>query len=358
MGEWRGLEVGGRRIVVAGAGSRALGTVTALLEAGARVLVVTPEPTHAVADLADRGRLALLVGPIGPAALDGAALVVLGDPEPSQADVGRWADDQGVLVCRLETSGAPAADPDPKTVGEVVLVGGGPGDPGLLTVAGLQAIKDADVIATDRLAPLAVLEQAREGVEIIDVGKIPRGPGAEQRSIEDLLIDRARAGSTVVRFKGGDNFVFGRGGEEWQACAAAGVPVRIIPGVTSAIAAPAAAGIPVTHRTLSQGFTAVTGHVPPGDPRSTIDWPALARTGTTLVIMMGMANLAAIADTLITNGLPADTPSAVIADGTTTSMRVLRAELSEVAAAARADGLGAPATVVIGAVAGFSAGQS
>ncbi|WP_407939706.1 uroporphyrinogen-III C-methyltransferase [Microlunatus soli] len=233
------------------------------------------------------------------------------------------------------------------------MVGGGPGDPGLLTVAGLQAIKEADVIAADRLAPLAALEQARDGVEIIDVGKIPRGPGAEQRSIEDLLIDRARAGNKVVRFKGGDGFVFGRGGEEWQACAAAGIPVTVIPGVTSATAAPAAAGIPITHRTLSQGFSAVTGHVPPGDPRSTIDWPALARSGTTLVIMMGMANLAAIAETLIINGLEPTTPAAVIADGTMASMRVLRADLSAIADAATREGLGAPATVVIGRVAAF-----
>ncbi|WP_228266169.1 uroporphyrinogen-III C-methyltransferase [Microlunatus elymi] len=242
---------------------------------------------------------------------------------------------------------------DAVRAGEVVLVGGGPGDPGLLTVAGLAAIKDADVIAADRLAPLAALAQARPDAEIIDVGKIPRGPAAEQRSIEALLIERAQQGLKVVRFKGGDNFVFGRGGEEWQACAAAGVPVRIIPGVTSAIAAPAAAGIPVTHRSLTQGFTVVTGHVRPDDPRSTVDWAALARTGTSLVIMMGMAHLPVITETLINNGLAADTPAAVIEDGTLSTMRIVRAPLADIAASTRAEGLGAPATIVIGAVAAF-----
>ena len=238
--------------------------------------------------------------------------------------------------------------------GRVILVGGGPGDPGLITVAGLEAVRAADVIAADRLAPLPVLAQAREDAEIIDVGKIPRGPGVPQQTIEELLVDRARAGKIVVRLKGGDGFVFGRGGEEWQACAAAGIPVTVIPGVTSASAAPAAAGIPLTHRQLSQGFTVVTGHVPPGDPRSAVDWPALATSGLTLVIMMGMANLSAITATLISSGLDPATPAAVVADATLATMRSVRASVAEIAAQAEEAGLGAPATAVIGAVAGFS----
>lgn len=241
-----------------------------------------------------------------------------------------------------------------ESTGRVILVGGGPGDPGLITVAGLEAVKAADVIAADRLAPLPVLKQARADAEIIDVGKIPRGPGVPQQTIEELLVDRALKGKTVVRLKGGDSFVFGRGGEEWQACAAAGVPVTVIPGVTSASAAPAAAGIPLTHRQLSQGFTVVTGHVPPDDPRSAVDWPALAGSGLTLVIMMGVANLAAIAQTLINSGMDPATPAAVVADGTLDSMRTIRAPVAEIAAQAAECGLGAPATVVIGAVAGFS----
>ncbi|SDS80278.1 uroporphyrin-III C-methyltransferase [Microlunatus soli] len=363
MGAWRGFEVGGRRVAVVGTtsagirGSGSLGIITALLEAGADLLVAAAQVSSAVVDLAERRRLRLITAGLDRSDLDGTALVVVVEPgTPDAVLASRWADDHGVLRCEPEgssTGATSASTSTPGSTGEVFLVGGGPGDPGLLTVAGLQAIKEADVIAADRLAPLAALEQARDGVEIIDVGKIPRGPGAEQRSIEDLLIDRARAGNKVVRFKGGDGFVFGRGGEEWQACAAAGIPVTVIPGVTSATAAPAAAGIPITHRTLSQGFSAVTGHVPPGDPRSTIDWPALARSGTTLVIMMGMANLAAIAETLIINGLEPTTPAAVIADGTMASMRVLRADLSAIADAATREGLGAPATVVIGRVAAF-----
>lgn len=241
-----------------------------------------------------------------------------------------------------------------EVTGRVILVGGGPGDPGLITVAGLEAIKTADVIAADRLAPLPVLAQARPDAEIIDVGKIPRGPGVPQQTIEDLLVDRALKGKTVVRLKGGDSFVFGRGGEEWQTCAAAGIPVTVIPGVTSASAAPAAAGVPLTHRQLSQGFTVVTGHVPPGDPRSAVNWQALAASGLTLVIMMGVANLQAIAESLINYGMDPATPAMMVADGTLDSMRSVRAPLAEIAVQAAESGLGAPATVVIGAVAGFS----
>ena len=163
------------------------------------------------------------------------------------------------------------------TPGTVVLVGGGPGDPDLITVAGLRAVRQADVVLYDRLAPLAVLDEMRPDAERIAVGKIPRGACTPQERINEILIERARAGRTVVRLKGGDNYVFGRGGEEAQACALAGVPVDVIPGVTSAVAVPALAGVPVTHRSLSQGFTVVSGHVPPGDPRSTVAWEAAGR---------------------------------------------------------------------------------
>lgn len=170
------------------------------------------------------------------------------------------------------------------TPGEVVLVGGGPGDPDLLTVAGLRAIQQADVIIHDRLGPVSALGEARPEAELINVGKVPRGDFTPQEEINALLIERARRGLRVVRLKGGDNCVFGRGGEEWQECAAAGIPVRVIPGVTSAVAVPALARIPVTHRSLTQGFTVVSGHVPPGDDRSQLDWRALAQTHTTLVL--------------------------------------------------------------------------
>ncbi len=355
MGDWRGFEVDGRRAVVAGADARAVGAISELLQAGARVRVVAAATGPAVADLAARDRLELIDDSFAPALLDDASFVVLGSLHPDrEAEIVADAARRNLVLYRLYPAGRPTGPAGGSGVGRVILVGGGPGDPGLLTVAGLQAIRDADVIAADRLAPLAVLAQAREDAELVDVGKIPRGPGAEQQSIEELLVDRARAGKLVVRFKGGDSFVFGRGGEEWQACAAAGIPVTVIPGVTSASAAPAAAGIPLTHRTLSQGFTVVTGHLPPGHPGSTVDWAALAATGTTLVIMMGMANLPTIARVLIEHGLPATTPAAVVEDGTLPSMRTVRARLDEIAGRSAAEGLGAPATVVIGAVAGFS----
>lgn len=239
------------------------------------------------------------------------------------------------------------------TPGEVVLVGGGPGDPDLLTVAGLRAIRQADVIVHDRLGANAALVEARQGVELINVGKIPRGAFTPQEVTNDLLIDRARQGLRVVRLKGGDSFVFGRGGEEWLACVAAGVAVRVIPGVTSAVSVPALAGIPVTHRGISQGFTVVSGHVPPGDPRTSIDWASLARSGTTLVILMGVHNLDPIAQCLMGAGMATDTPTAIVADGSTDQQQRLSSTLGEVAGLAAAENVRPPAIVVIGKVAGF-----
>ncbi|HYI58898.1 MAG TPA: uroporphyrinogen-III C-methyltransferase [Microlunatus sp.] len=241
-------------------------------------------------------------------------------------------------------------------VGHVTLVGGGPGDPGLLTLAGLAAIKDADVIICDRLAPLAALSEARPGVEIIDVAKIPRGEYTPQEKINELLVEHGRAGRRVVRLKGGDSFVFGRGGEELLACAEAGLAVTAIPGVSSAFAAPALAGIPLTHRSLTQGVTIVSAHLPPGHPGSTLNWAALARANTTLVIMMGVATLAEVAADLIDQGMDPATPAATVADAGLPSQRTVRADLARIAEATRTAGIRPPAITVIGAVAGFDAG--
>ena len=234
---------------------------------------------------------------------------------------------------------------------EVVLVGGGPGDPDLHTVAGLRAVRQADVIVHDRLGPVSVLQEARPGAELINVGKIPRGAFTPQEEINAILIDRARRGLRIVRLKGGDSFVFGRGGEEWQACAEAGVAVRVIPGVTSAVAVPALAGIPVTHRSLSQGFTVVSGHVPPGDPRSQVDWKALARTGTTLVLLMAVKFLPEITAALVDAGLRATTPAVIVADGSTPEQRFWSATVVDIAEVAEAHAVRPPAIVVIGDVA-------
>jgi uroporphyrin-III C-methyltransferase len=240
--------------------------------------------------------------------------------------------------------------------GRVTLVGGGPGDPGLLTLRGSQALADADVVVVDRLAPLAVLDGLREGVEIVDVSKIPRGRFTPQEEINDLLVSRARDGLVVVRLKGGDSFVFGRGMEEVIACAEAGVAVEVVPGVSSAIAVPELAGIPLTHRGVSQGFTVVTGHAAPDDPRSTLDWDALARTGTTLVILMGVETLVPVVAALVKAGRDLSTPLACVMDGGLPSQKVLRGTLASVVGSGPPAELRPPAVIVIGAVAAFATG--
>lgn len=239
----------------------------------------------------------------------------------------------------------------PLIPGSVTLVGGGPGDPGLLTVAGLAALQQADVVLVDHLAPQQSLAHCRPDCAVIGVGKRPHGEFVPQERINELLVEHARSGRRVVRFKGGDNFVFGRGGEEWQHCAAAGVAVRLIPGVTSSVAAPALAGIPVTHRGLVQGFTVVSGHVAPGDPRSDLDWAAVARTGTTLVVLMGVTHLAGIVDALLAAGLAATTPAAVVARAGHPDMRTVRGTVADIVV--RAEGIRPPAVTVIGEVAGL-----
>ncbi len=236
-------------------------------------------------------------------------------------------------------------------MGTVTLVGGGPGDPGLVTVAGRDAIAAADVILADRLVPQEALAWARPDAEIIDVAKVPGGRSTEQAEINRLLIEHAKAGHEVVRFKGGDAFVFGRGAEELAACAEAGIEARVIPGVSSAIAVPAVAGIPVTHRGLNQAFTVVSGHVPPGHPASTVDWAALARSGATLVVLMGVQTLGSITAALLDHGLDPATPAAVVADGALPGQRVVRADLATVAQAARDADVQPPAVTVIGDVA-------
>jgi uroporphyrin-III C-methyltransferase len=320
------LNLTGKPVLVVGGDARAATQATALLEAGAIVTVVSPTATASIEDLAARGLLTWH-----------ARDAELGDLEQATA----------VLTAHDPT---PAPDRILGT-GSVTLVGGGPGDPGLVTVAGREAIETADVIVTDRLAPLAALSWARPDAEIIDVAKIPGGRSTPQEEINRLLVEHAKSGRHVVRFKGGDSFVFGRGGEELLACRDAGIEARVIPGVTSAIAAPAMAGVPVTHRGLTQGFTVISGHVPPEHPDSTLDYAALARSGTTIVVLMGVRTLSAICAALAEGGLPDDTPAAVVADGTMPSQRVVRATLATIDQAATSAGVGAPAVAVIGDVA-------
>lgn len=236
------------------------------------------------------------------------------------------------------------------TTGQVILVGGGPGDPDLLTIGGLRALREADVVLYDHLAPLACLDETRPGATLIDVGKIPRGCQTAQTDINALLIDHARRGRTVVRFKGGDPFVLGRGSEEWLACAEAGIPVRVIPGVSSAIAGPELAGIPLTHRGITQNFSVVSGHVGPDHPASTVNWDALAQSTGTIVILMGVAHLAEICTGLTSCGLDADTPAAIVAKAALPDQQVVRGTVATLPALADAADIQPPALTVIGAV--------
>jgi len=234
----------------------------------------------------------------------------------------------------------------------VYLVGAGPGDPGLLTVRGAELLGRADVVVYDRLASPAVLELAHPGAELVDVGKAPGRVAMTQEQINELLVERGRAGLEVVRLKGGDPFVFGRGGEEAESCRDANVAFEVVPGITSAIAAPAYAGIPVTHRGLSTSVTIVTGHEDPAKGTTDTDWDALARAGGTLVVLMGAGRVQEIAKALIAGGRDAATPVAAIRWGTRPEQRTVRATLETI------DQLGveAPSAIVIGAVAGLDLG--
>jgi uroporphyrin-III C-methyltransferase/precorrin-2 dehydrogenase/sirohydrochlorin ferrochelatase len=236
--------------------------------------------------------------------------------------------------------------------GSVSLVGAGPGDPELITVKGRRLLAEADVVVADRLAPGLLLDELQPDVELVDASKIPYGPARTQDEINRILVDRARAGAAVVRLKGGDPYVFGRGGEEALACAAAGVPVTVVPGVSSAVAVPAVAGIPMTHRGLAHEFVVVSGHLAPDDPASRVSWPALARLRGTLVILMGMRNLPAIAAALLAHGRSPRTPAAVVAEGTTATQRTVRTTLAGLPAGAA--GIRPPAVVVVGEVAGLT----
>jgi uroporphyrinogen III methyltransferase/synthase len=235
--------------------------------------------------------------------------------------------------------------------GKVYLVGAGPGDPGLLTLRAADVLGTADLLLYDALVPDAIVALAPPECESVFVGKRGGDHAMAQRAIESLMIDAARRGRRVVRLKGGDPFVFGRGGEEAEALYDAGIPFVIVPGISSAIAAPAYAGIPVTHRRYAAAFTVLTGHEDPTKSASTLYWAKLADPQRTVVVLMGTANLRYIAEQLMLHGLPARTPAAVIQDGTRPSQRVVSATLDTIADEVTAAGLHAPAVAVVGGVA-------
>lgn len=235
--------------------------------------------------------------------------------------------------------------------GRVYLVGAGPGDPELLTLKGLRLLRDADVVVYDRLIDKRLLDHCKPGVELVDVGKLPGELGSSQSRISSLLVEKAREGKRVVRLKGGDPFVFGRGGEEAEALRDAGVSFEISPGVTSATAVPSYAGIPLTHRDHASAFTVITASVARGREDMRADWSVIARMPGTLVILMGSRQLAEIADDLIAAGKPKDTPAVVVSWGTTVQQKSASGSLNTIAEVARRAGLGAPAAIVVGEVA-------
>ncbi|MBM4436313.1 MAG: uroporphyrinogen-III C-methyltransferase [Actinobacteria bacterium] len=236
--------------------------------------------------------------------------------------------------------------------GTIYLVGAGPGDPGLITVRGLEILKTAAAVVYDRLVAPELLNHVRPDAVREFVGKAPGQAARTQTEISALLVRLAREGRAVCRLKGGDPFVFGRGGEEALAAADAGVPCEVVPGVTSAIAAPASAGIPVTHRGVAAAVTIVTGHEDPAKAEPQVDWAACARLPGTLVIMMGVGTLAATAAALVAGGRDLNEPVAVIERGTMPAQRWVRGTLASIVEAVRREGIGNPAVVVVGPVVG------
>jgi len=391
-----GLRLGGRRVLVVGGGTVAQRRVPALLEAGADVLLVAPAVTPALEGLAGSGRLAWRARPYADGDLDGAWLALaLTDVPLVNATVAAAAEADRVFCVRADDATAGSAwtpavgrqggvtvavhgDRDPRRAARVrdqvverladgtidarryrdspgglpgvALVGGGPGDPELITVRGRRLLARADVVVIDRLAPHLLLDELPPTVEVVDAAKIPYGRYMAQEAINRALVEHALAGRFVVRLKGGDPFVFGRGGEELEACLAAGVPVEVVPGVTSAVAVPAVAGIPVTHRGISHELVVVSGHVAPDDPRSLVDWAALGRLRGTLVLLMAVERLAPICAVLTASGRPADTPVAVVQDGTVAGQRSVTGTLATIVARVAAAGVSHPAVVVVGQV--------
>jgi uroporphyrin-III C-methyltransferase/precorrin-2 dehydrogenase/sirohydrochlorin ferrochelatase len=348
------LRLRGRRVVVVGGGQGAHRAVAGLLAAGATVSLVSPVATPALEALASSGSVTWVPRRYQPGDLSEAWYVVAATDDAAVNTAIAQEAERARVFCRTpdgaEREGAPGA-----AAGRVVLVGGGPGDPDLITVRGMRALSDADVVIADHLAPQALLAALRPEVEVVDAAKLPRGRSMPQEQINSLLVSHARAGRRVVRLKGGDPFVFGRGMEELEACTAAGIPVEVVPGVTSAIGVPGLAGIPVTHRGMTHEFVVVSGHLPPGHPDSLVDWPALGRLRGTLVVLMGVHTAAAISAALIRHGRAPDTPVAVIADGATAHQRLVRTTLAELSGTVVAEAIRPPAVWVVGDVVGLRA---
>ena len=394
-----GLRLAGKKAVVIGGGTVAQRRVPILIGAGADVHVIARAATPAVEALAEQEPgITLQLRDYRDGDLEGAwyAIAATDDPAVNAAVVAE-AESRHIFCVRADsardgTAVTPASfdhdgllvgvlaggehrrsaairsaireafqqgviNPDTSDAmrGGVALVGGGPGDPELITVRGRRLLARADVVVADRLAPPELLAELGAHVEVIDAAKIPYGRAMAQDAINNVLIERARAGQFVVRLKGGDPFVFARGYEEVLACAEAGIPVTVVPGVTSAISVPAMAGVPVTHRGVNHEFVVVSGHLAPGHPESLVNWNALAQLSGTLVLLMAVERIELFADALIKGGRPAQTPVLVVQHGTTAAQRIVHTTLADAPARIRADAIRPPAIIVIGPVAAFAA---
>lgn len=390
-----GLRLAGRRVVVVGGGHVAQRRVPALLAVGAEVTVVSPVVTPAIEGLGEE--ITLVVRGYRSGDLDGAWYVIAAtDDREVNELVSAEAEAQHTFCVRSDDAtratawtpavgrhdivtvavldnfvggrdprrsayvrdeilaglrdGAIAAPRHRERTAGVVLIGGGPGDPELVTVAGRKALMEADVVVADRLAPRELLGELPPDVELIDVAKLPRGRFTAQEEINRVIVERALAGKRVARFKGGDSFVFGRGYEEVEACQAAGVPVTVVPGISSPLAVPAVAGIPVTHRGVAHDFTVVSGHLPPDHEDSLVDWDALGRLRGTVVLMMAVANAPVIAEALVAAGRPAETPVGIVCDGTMPGERTVLGTLGSIRDDIITYDVRPPAIIVVGDV--------
>ncbi len=397
------LAVAGRRVVVVGGGPVAARKIQACLAAAAEVVVVAPYACEFIVAETAAGTISWHERDYRPGDLDEAWLVfaATGDRMTDEA-VERDASAQRTFCVRSDDAAAgtarspavlrrddlmisvgsvatPERSADPKRTiavrnaiaesldngslplrrhrigpGRVVLVGGGPGDPDLLTLRGRRELAAADVVVVDRLAPQAVLDELAPGVLILDVGKAPGRHPVPQHEINRLLVEHATAGRRVVRLKGGDPYLLGRGGEEVAACRDAGVPVDVIPGVTSAFSVPAAAGIPVTHRGLSRQVTVISGHDALDGHTTGVNWSALAAGGGTIVVLMGVAALPAVSAGLLGGGIDPQTPVAIVENGWSTQQRVTSGTITDIADRATEVGVQSPAVIVIGDVAALA----
>lgn len=400
------LKLAGRRCVVVGGGAVAAQKAEALLEAGAQVTVIAPRLGAALSALSARSPtpFAWVAAPFREGLLDGAYLVVAAtndilvnrrvhaagerrgalvnvvdvpelchyyaaavvDRFPLRIAVG--TDGAAPLVSRivrerlervlpegltaLTAHFAARRPPRPRPKGEVWLVGAGPGDPDLLTLKAFRLLQEADVIVHDRLATEEVLALAPRRTPRLSVGKTPGGATTPQEVINRMLIAQARAGKRVLRLKGGDPFVFGRGGEELQALAARGIPVTVVPGVTAGLAAAAVAGIPLSHRGVAPAVTVISGHRAAGAPHE-YDWKSLAAPSQTLLVYMAVETIGMIAERLMRHDMPANTPAALVQGAATAAQRVVVTTLDDLASAVRRHRVTAPAIVIIGAVVGL-----